>query len=131
VTPAERWLREHLADAPPELLEAMAAALPAEPDPEAGPDVSEALFRAGTALYARVLAGRGGREDALPLLAADALFTHALEARALAAPEEVPAFARRMVEAPAFAALAARLPADGEPRPDGETTAQEPTWRPT
>jgi hypothetical protein len=127
VTPAERWLREHLADAPPELLDAMAAALPAEGEP----DVSEALFRAGTALYARVLEGRGGREDALPLLAADALFTHALEARALAAPHEVADFARRMVGAPGFAALAARLPADGEPRPHEPATAEEPTWRPT
>jgi hypothetical protein len=132
VTTAERWLRDHLADAPEELLEAMAAALHAAPDPVADDDdVPEALLRAATALYARVLDGCGGREDAFPLLAADALFTHALEARSLAAPGGVSAFARRMVEAPAFAALATGLAAGDEPRPDEPTTAQEPTWRPT
>jgi hypothetical protein len=40
-------------------------------------------------------AGRGGREDALALLAADALLTHALEAQAELDPDGVAEFAAR------------------------------------
>jgi hypothetical protein len=60
-----------------------------------GDDVAEALAAGAEALLARVLRGSGGREDALPLLAADALLTHALEARAEADPDAVAGFAAR------------------------------------
>ena len=80
---AAGWLRSRLAGAPPELLDAMLAEV------GDGADVPEALASASVSLYARVLRGTGGREDALPLLAADALFTHALEARAEADPDGV------------------------------------------
>jgi hypothetical protein len=120
VSPAERWLRERLADAPPELLEAMIAALPGggEADADAGMDgdggdVAGAFVRAGTALYARVLDGCGDRRDALPLLAADALFTHALQVGAEAAPGEIAAFARRMMASVAGDGLAERLAGRG------------------
>lgn len=49
----------------------------------------EALAEAALVLYGRVLAGSGGREDALPLLAADALLTHAFEAQAELAPDGI------------------------------------------
>ena len=74
---AERWLRDRVHDAPPALLEAMVSALPA-----GSAEVPDALAEAALKLYASVVAGQGGREDALPLLAADALFAHAFEAQA-------------------------------------------------
>ncbi|MDQ3309057.1 MAG: hypothetical protein M3497_02940 [Gemmatimonadota bacterium] len=77
MTPAEAWLRERLADAPPVLLDAMVAALPYHAE-----SLPDALAGAALALYQQVLDGAGGREDALPLLAADALMTHAFEAQA-------------------------------------------------
>jgi hypothetical protein len=77
VSRAEQWLRDHLAAAPEGLLGEMVAALPAGED-----TVPEALAAGALALYGRVLRGGGGREDALPLLAADALLTHAFEAQA-------------------------------------------------
>ena len=75
--PAERWLRKRLPEAPPQLLATMIDALPQQSS--ATPD---ALAAGALALYARVAEGTGGREDALPLLAADALLTHAFEAQA-------------------------------------------------
>jgi hypothetical protein len=80
----EVWLRERLAGAPPNLLEAMVAALP--DDTEQLPDV---LAGAALVLYQQVLAGAGGREDALSLLAADALLTHAFEAQAELDPQGI------------------------------------------
>jgi hypothetical protein len=77
MNPAEEWLRKRLAVAPAPLLAAMIDALPAESMP-----VPEALAKGALTLYGRVLRGSGGREDALPLLAADALFTHAFQAQA-------------------------------------------------
>lgn len=74
---AESWLRERLPDAPAQLLETMLDALPSQAS--ATPD---ALAAGAMALYARVAEGSGGRQDALPLLAADALLTHAFEAQA-------------------------------------------------
>jgi hypothetical protein len=59
------------------------------------PTVADALAEGAIALYARVLAGTGRREDALPLLAADALMTHALEAQAAADPLGLAAFSER------------------------------------
>lgn len=87
---AEIWLRERVPDAPAELLATMVEALPLEPLPT--PDA----FAAGAlALYERVAGGSGGREDALPLLAADALLTHAFEAQAEADPAAIATLAAR------------------------------------
>ena len=77
MTDAERWLRERLPDAPADLLDAMAAALP----PEGGGALADTLAAGSLRLYAGLGGGAGGREAALPLLAADALLTHALEAQ--------------------------------------------------
>lgn len=74
---AERWIRERFPEAPPELLDSMAGAVRDRTGP-----LPEALAEGAFALYARVAAGPGSREDALPLLAADALLTHAFEALA-------------------------------------------------
>lgn len=93
MTPAETWLRARLSDAPAELLDAMAAALPADADADA--PVPDVLAAAALALLERVATSSGGREDALPLLTADALLTHALEAQAEADPAGVAAFAER------------------------------------
>lgn len=90
MTPARRWLRTHVPDAPPELLRAMIAALPTEDGP-----VPDALAQGALSLYSRVLESSGGRTDALPLLAADALLTHAVEAQADADPEGLGAFVDR------------------------------------
>lgn len=99
---AAEWIRGRLGDAPPALLDAMIAALPADADMLSVPD---ALAAGALALYAR-LPETGGRADALPLLAADALFTHALEARAETDPDGVAALAERIGAAGALARLA-------------------------
>jgi hypothetical protein len=88
---AEEWLRARLASSPPLLLEAMVAALPAG----SRTDVPETLAEGGLALYLKVVGGSGRREDALPLLAADALFTHAFEAQAELDPGGLAAFTSR------------------------------------
>lgn len=90
MSPAEAWVRTRLAGAPPALLEAMLAALP----PGSTRAVPDALAEAARSLYAE-LEGVA-RADALPLLAADALATHALEAQAEADPEGIAALAERM-----------------------------------
>lgn len=87
---AERWLRARLGGAPAPLLEAMVEALP---DPADG--VPEALAEGALRLYQQVVRSTGGREDALPLLAADALLTHAFEAQAELDPAGLPALAER------------------------------------
>ncbi|HET8653945.1 MAG TPA: hypothetical protein VFL93_00330 [Longimicrobiaceae bacterium] len=74
---AEAWLRARTGSAPEALVREMVAALPPGDEP-----IPEALAAAALALYARISDSGGGREDALPLLAADALFTHAFEAQA-------------------------------------------------
>ena len=79
---AAAWLRGRLPAAPPALLEQMAAALPRRQTSTAA-----ALIDGALTLYRGVAAGSGGREDALPLLAADALLTHAFEAQAEEDPE--------------------------------------------
>lgn len=103
MTPAERWVRERLADAPPRLLEVMAEALP----PEA-PSVPDALAEGALRLYAGVVESPGAREDALPLLAADALLTHAFQALAETDPGGAAAFAARWGGAGRLGELAAR-----------------------
>jgi hypothetical protein len=100
VTAAE-WVRGRLGDAPPALLDAMLAALPAD----GALPVPDALAAGALALYAR-LPATGGRDDALPLLAADALFTHALEVQAELDPDGVVALAERVGAAGALAGLA-------------------------
>ena len=90
MSPAEAWVRGRLADAPPVLREAMLAALPADGELP----VPDALAAGAAALYA-TLAG-DARGEALSLLAADALATHALEAQAEADPAGVAALAKRM-----------------------------------
>ena len=91
---ARQWLDGRLEGAPPALLATMAAALPA-----AAPTVVEALVAGALELYGRVAQGTGGREDALPLLAADALFTHAFEAQAEVDASMIPALADRCARA--------------------------------
>lgn len=104
MTAAEAWIRGRLDGAPPALLDAMLAALPADADLP----VADALAEGALAIYARLLAGGAGagKGDALPLLAADALFTHALEAQAETDPDGVAAVAERIGAAGALAGLA-------------------------
>lgn len=83
MTAAAAWLRQRDAGVPPVLLEAMLSALPEDDDAA----VPQALAAGALRLYAEVGRGSGGREFALPLLAADALFTHAFEAQAETATE--------------------------------------------
>lgn len=108
MTAAERWVRERLAGAPPALLDAMAAALPGDD----GAPVPDALAGGAMRLLERAARGSGGREDALPLLAADALLTHAFQAQAEADPAGVAALAARWGGAGRLGELAAGLPAE-------------------
>lgn len=87
----EAWLRDRLQGAPEPLLRTMIDALPTA----AGGD-AEAFAAAAARLYEGVLRGSGGRPDALPLLAADALVTHAFEARAGGDIDDLAAFAERV-----------------------------------
>ncbi|MEX2571904.1 MAG: hypothetical protein WD737_11450 [Gemmatimonadota bacterium] len=89
---ARSWLGDRLAAAPTDLSETMSAALAAV---DVGQSVPDTLASAALTLYRSVLIGSGGREDALPLLAADALFTHAFEAQAETEPSRLVEFARR------------------------------------
>jgi hypothetical protein len=77
VSEAERWLRDRVDGAPEELVRAMISALPPAPA-----SIPAALAEGAIALYGATVRGSGGREYALPLLAADALFTHAFQAQA-------------------------------------------------
>ncbi|HET6762747.1 MAG TPA: hypothetical protein VFH27_03720 [Longimicrobiaceae bacterium] len=103
MSPAEAWLREHLAEAPARLLDAMIAAVATNESAS----VADALAEGAIALYQRVLAGTGRREDALPLLAADALMTHALEAQAASDPSGIAVFTERWGAAGRLGELAA------------------------
>jgi hypothetical protein len=105
VSAAARWIGERLAGAPPELLDAMLRALP-----DGAPDVPTALAEGAMALYAGLREGCARREDALPLLAADALLTHALEAQAEADPAGVEALARRFGGQGRLGELASAIP---------------------
>jgi hypothetical protein len=101
VRAAEDWIRKRLDGAPPALLEKMVAALPERAD-----DVAGALAAGALRLYEQVLGSGSGREVALPLLAADALMTHALEARAEADIDSVAGFAAEWGAAGRIRALA-------------------------
>ena len=103
---AERWLRDHVPEAPPALMDAMVGALAAD----AGEAVPEALAAGALHLYRGLLHGTGGREDALPLLAADALHTHAVQAQAELDPDAVDEFTRRWGAAGALALLSTDAP---------------------
>jgi hypothetical protein len=63
----------------------MVNALPGEPTDS----IPVSLAEGAMSLYSRVLDGSGGREDAILLLAADALLTHAFQAQAELAPERM------------------------------------------
>jgi hypothetical protein len=102
VSPAERWLRDRVPDAPVPLMDAMVGALAAD----AGEAVPEALAAGALHLYRALLHGTGGREDALPLLAADALLTHALQAQAEEDVAGLAAFAERWGAAGRLGAMA-------------------------
>ena len=95
---AADWVRQHTSAGPARLralvLECWDAA------PSAAP-AAERLAEAGQRALAGVLAHPGDREAALDLLAADALITLALLARAEAAPEELGEFAAALVRASA------------------------------
>lgn len=86
----------------------MASAIPADPSA----DAPESLAMGAFSLYAKVLAGTGGREDALVLLAADALLTHAFQAQAEMDPARLEHFGGRF----GSAALLAAMPV-GDDRP--------------
>lgn len=90
MSPAEQWLRERCGSAPAELVDAMVAGLPDD-----GSDLGAALAGGALALYRDVVSREGGREDALTLLAADALFTHSFQAMAESNPESLSDFANR------------------------------------
>ena len=70
---AARWLEPHLAEAPPQLREHMLAAL------RPGESVAQSLADAGLACLRKAVQQPG---DAIDLLAADALLTHACAAAA-------------------------------------------------
>lgn len=99
---AEGWLTEHVGDAPPRLVETMMDAL----NSVEGESIPEHLTEGAFLLFRRVIEGSGGREDALPLLAADALLTHAFEAQAELNPEALDDFTRHLARAERLAALA-------------------------
>jgi hypothetical protein len=68
---------------------------PGNLQPVAGVSLPDTLAAAAVALYRSLRGGATQRDDALPLLAADALMTHALEAQAQADPAGLAAFAER------------------------------------
>jgi hypothetical protein len=90
VSAAERWLRERVPDSPAPLLRTMLEALPPEGGEVEPSGVPGALAAGALHLYREVVRGSGGREDALPLLAADALLTHAFQAQAEISPDGLP-----------------------------------------
>ena len=98
---AEGWLASRVGDAPTPLLETMVAALRTT----TGDSVPDHLTEAALALFERVAGGSGGREDALPLLAADALLTHAFEAQAELDPQGLAAFVGSQVDGERLAHL--------------------------
>ena len=97
---AQRWFAQHSAGAPAPLQQRAAGYLAAEPET---PGVAERLAASAGAALDRVLAHPGDRTVALDLLAADALVTLALKARAGEDPAALARFAaglRRARRAP-------------------------------
>jgi hypothetical protein len=101
---AERWIRGRLGAAPASLIERMVEAVRGRDGAAA-----EAMADGAVELYAEVAAGAGGREDAFPLLAADALLTHAFQAQAELDPGRVPALAERIGASGLLGATASRV----------------------
>ena len=97
----ETWLLEHVDDAPPRLVETMVEAVRAA----GGESIPDHLTEAAFTLFQRVVDGSGSRDDALPLLAADALLTHAFEAQADLDPQGLEVFTNRLVSADRLATL--------------------------
>lgn len=95
MTAGAEWLTMTLASAPAPLREVMVRAVEGSAEEVSGADAAEALGRAALALYQDVIAGAGGRDDALVLLAADALLTHAFQVQAETNPEDLSGFASR------------------------------------
>jgi hypothetical protein len=89
LTPAQRWFEEHSAASPAPLRERAARYLAVGEEPE----LADRLAGAANAALRAVLSHPGNRSVALDLLAADALLTLALKARALADPAGLAAFA--------------------------------------
>ncbi|HTL06337.1 MAG TPA: hypothetical protein VL241_11355 [Gemmatimonadales bacterium] len=90
MTEAQRWFAQHSAGAPAPLRQRAAGYLAAEP---ATSGVAEQLAESAAAALDRVLAHPGDRRVALDLLAADALVTLALKARAAEDPAGLAEFA--------------------------------------
>lgn len=91
MNPAEDWLRERLHGAPPELLDEMSRAIRAGDH-----SIPDALAEGALSLFAQLSRGCEARHDAWPLLVADALLTHALEAQAELDPAGIAALAQRL-----------------------------------
>jgi hypothetical protein len=87
------WFGRESAGAPQALRDRAARFLEAQPP---SGDVAEQLAAAATAALAAALAHPGDRSSALDLLAADALVTLALKARAVARPDGLAAFAEAL-----------------------------------
>lgn len=98
---AESWLVEHTRGAPDRLIQSMIVAVRTVDDAP----VPRQLADAALALYANVISAGEGREVALPLLAADALLTHAFEAQAELDPAGLEDFAREHARAAGLARL--------------------------
>lgn len=94
MTGARDWTLHHTAAAPRRLA---ARVLDLLGDPPAEADVAEALARAGQAALEGVVSRPGDRSVALDLLAADALITLALLARAKDAPHDLGRFAESLL----------------------------------
>lgn len=88
------WLAAHVREAPAALRDRVAALVQAEVGP-----VEEVLAAAALRALGAVRAAPGTRAVALDLLAADALVTLALQARAERAPAGLVAFARGLRDA--------------------------------
>jgi hypothetical protein len=89
LTPEQRWFEEHSTGAPAPLRERAAHYLAGRAEPE----LAERLAGAANDALGAVLSHPGDRSVALDLLAADALITLALKARALADPADLARFA--------------------------------------
>ena len=101
VSPATEWLMRQVGPSPPELIQTMLSVLSDSP----GRSVADVLAEGAMALYATSLSGTGGREDALALLAADALFTHAFQAQAELDADGLPGYLTHWTDGARLAAL--------------------------
>lgn len=92
----DRWIESRLANAPGALLDVMRdPELDTGVEAEGAATIADRLAARAIRLYGEVLDRRGERDDALLLLAADALFTHAFQAQAESDPAALLQFAQR------------------------------------